>query len=86
MPKTERLVAYKNISETFVHYFGRTVPKIKDIQELYQRYQQGDWVVATSGYVAELEKDSRFEQANYRPGQSDLQRDAAGGLFHKQGY
>jgi 4-amino-4-deoxy-L-arabinose transferase-like glycosyltransferase len=83
VPKNERLVAYKNLSETFVHYFGRTVPKINDIQEIYQRYQQGDWVVATSGYVEALEKDGRFQQAHYRPWQSDLRRDAIGKLFHK---
>jgi hypothetical protein len=83
VPKNERLVAYKNLSEAFVHYFGRTVPVIKDIQDIYQRYQQGDWVVATRGYVETLEKDGRFEQAHYKPWQSDLRGDAAGRLFHK---
>jgi 4-amino-4-deoxy-L-arabinose transferase-like glycosyltransferase len=83
VPKTERLIAYKRISSTFVHYFGRAVPVIEDVQELYQRYQQGDWVVATPERVEILEKDGRFEQAHYKPEQSDLRRDAAGGLFHK---
>ena len=83
VPKTEKLVAFKNISSTFVHYYGRVVPKIYDIEELYKHYEQGDWILATSDSVKPLEKDGRFKQTRYKPGQPELRRDASGALFHK---
>ena len=86
IPKNENLVAYKKVSSTFVHYYGKVVPIIEDSQELFQHYQQGDWIFASSSYVAELEKDSRFEQAYFKPAQAGLPSSAAGGLFHKQDY
>jgi 4-amino-4-deoxy-L-arabinose transferase-like glycosyltransferase len=84
VPKNERLTAYPKISSTFVHYFGRTVPEVNDLEKAYQCYQQGDWVVATKDSSNLLEKDGRFREALYKPVQQELRRDATGGLFHKE--
>jgi 4-amino-4-deoxy-L-arabinose transferase-like glycosyltransferase len=84
IPKGENLVAYKKVSSVFVHYYGKVVFEIDDIQALYQHYQQGDWILAISGYSAELEKDGRFEQLYYKPYQRGHPSNSAGGLFHKQ--
>ncbi len=81
VPPTENIVAYKHISSNFVHYFGKTVPVVSDINELYDRYQSGDWIVATSGYIKELTWDNRFREV-YHTDKSD-QIDKYRALFHK---
>jgi hypothetical protein len=68
-----------------VHYYGKVVPPITNIGELYQRYEQGDWILATDSDVNDLEKDGRFDKVYYKAIQPELRRDATGGLFHKSG-
>jgi 4-amino-4-deoxy-L-arabinose transferase-like glycosyltransferase len=82
VPKNENLIAYKEVSSTFVYYYGKVVPVIKDIQELFQHYQEGDWIEVNSKYVEALRKDSRFNNIYYEPSRKDLRADASGGLFH----
>lgn len=81
VPPTENVIAYKHISSNFVHYFGKTVPVVSDINELYNHYQSGDWIVATSDYIKELTQDNRFREVYHKdkPDQIDKFR----GLFHK---
>jgi hypothetical protein len=83
VPQDSKLVAYSAISSTFVHYYGKVVTPITDIEKLYQCYEQGDWIVATSVDVGGLEKDGRFKKVYYKAVQPNLRRDATGGLFHK---
>ncbi|MFZ0034024.1 MAG: glycosyltransferase family 39 protein [Sedimentisphaerales bacterium] len=81
VPPTENVIAYKHISSCFVHYFGKTVPIVSDINELYNHYQNGDWIVTTSGYIKELTRDNRFREVYHKdkPDQIDKYR----ALFHK---
>jgi 4-amino-4-deoxy-L-arabinose transferase-like glycosyltransferase len=77
VPPAENVIAYKRISSSFVHYFGKTVPVVSDVNELYNHYQNGDWIVATSGYLKELTRDNRFREV-YHKDKPDRRA-----LFHK---
>jgi 4-amino-4-deoxy-L-arabinose transferase-like glycosyltransferase len=60
IPASNELIAYRDVTARFVHYFGRAVPVITDLSETHMRYQQGDWIVATGDLVTELVDDGRF--------------------------
>ncbi|MHC4790361.1 MAG: hypothetical protein ACYS8Y_02815, partial [Planctomycetota bacterium] len=84
VPRSEELVAYERISSKFVHYIGRVVPNIDELSEVYKRYKQGSWIMATSQSLEKLQKDDRFrmvyfrEKAAWRKGVN-----ISGALFHK---
>jgi 4-amino-4-deoxy-L-arabinose transferase-like glycosyltransferase len=84
VPQSDNLIAYEYISDRSVHYFGRVIPEVMDKSILYERYERGDWVVATAGHMAKLTQDGRFrkiyytEKAEHREG-----GDVPGALFHK---
>jgi len=42
------------------------VPEIQDKSLLYERYEQGDWVVCTFDYLNELTQDDRFREVYYK--------------------
>ncbi len=46
VPATDKLVSYKSVPATFIHYFGRTVGKVEGEAELNNLYQQNYWVVS----------------------------------------
>jgi 4-amino-4-deoxy-L-arabinose transferase-like glycosyltransferase len=81
VPPTENVIAYKRISSNFVHYFGKTVPVVSDINELYNHYQKGDWIVATSDYIKELTRDNRFREVYHKDKPDQIDKFRA--LFHK---
>jgi 4-amino-4-deoxy-L-arabinose transferase-like glycosyltransferase len=81
VPPTENVIAYKHISSNFVHYFGKTVPVVSDANELYNRYQRGDWIVATSDYIKELTQDNRFREVYHKDNPDQIDKFRA--LFHK---
>ncbi len=84
IPQSGNLVAYKHISSRFVHYFGRVVPEIQDKSTLYEHYQRGNWVVATSAYLKGLAADSQFRRVYYRKeSRGQKKEDGNGALFHK---
>jgi len=84
VPQSEKLVACRSVSSTFVQYFGRVVPEIKDEPALYNHYEQGDWVVGISSYMDELVQDSRFRQVYYWERVRHQEKKYPGGaLFHK---
>jgi len=82
IPQNENLIAYERITMRFVFYFGRIVPIVEDKEQLYQRYQQGDWVVATGEYFDELIKDGRFEIK--RQWDATLRHNTKGAVFLKE--
>lgn len=84
VPITDNLVAYGYVSPRVVHYFGRPVPVIEDKSLLYERYEQGNWVIATDGELEELEKDGRFRKV-YCNEKAEVRKryDTRGVLFHK---
>ncbi|MCX5634411.1 MAG: hypothetical protein NTW55_01020, partial [Planctomycetota bacterium] len=85
VPQGDKLAAYKHTSTRFVQYFGKVVPEIADTSLLYEHYREGDWVVATSGYLKDLAGDTQFRVV-YRKEidkKSDEKEDTGGALFHK---
>lgn len=66
VPPSDKLIAYQDISSKFVQYFGKVVPVIQDKSLLYERYEQGDWVVCTSAFLNELKQDNRLIEVYYR--------------------
>jgi len=81
VPQSDKLVAYGAISSRFVQYFGKVVPEIQDKPLLYERYEQGNWVVCTFDYLKELMPDDRIRKVYY--GRQYGKEDAGGILFHK---
>jgi hypothetical protein len=53
---------------------------------LYERYKQGDWIIATDGELEELEKDGRFGEV-YCNERAEVRKkyDTRGVLFHSSG-
>jgi hypothetical protein len=62
VPPSDKLIAYQDISSKFVQYFGRVVPIIQDKSLLYERYEQGDWIVCTFDFLNELKQDNRLTE------------------------
>jgi 4-amino-4-deoxy-L-arabinose transferase-like glycosyltransferase len=84
VPAADRLDAYKDISMRNVYYFGRVIPVIADKSELYEDYEQGDWIVAVDEHLKELTDDSRFRMVYYdKKAEVEKRKDVAGGLFKK---
>jgi len=81
VPPAENVIAYKHVSSNFVHYFGKTVPIVSDVNEVYTHYQNGDWVVATSAHVIDLAMDSRFREVYHNNKMDQIDKYRA--LFHK---
>ncbi len=62
VPQSDKPVAYQHVSSVFVQYFGRVVPGIRDKSLLYERYEQGNWVVCTFDHLDELAQDGRLTE------------------------
>jgi 4-amino-4-deoxy-L-arabinose transferase-like glycosyltransferase len=60
VPAGGRLTAYRDVSSRFVHHYGGVVPVVKDMDSLFETYEQGDWVVATGRLMEEVIADGRF--------------------------
>jgi 4-amino-4-deoxy-L-arabinose transferase-like glycosyltransferase len=84
VPQSDNLIAYEYISNRSVHYFGRIVPEVSDESVLYNRYEQGDWVVATADYLEKLQADGKLRMVYYKQkAERRGQQNAPGALFHK---
>jgi len=84
VPQSEKLVAYRYVSERFVHYFGRIIPVIGDKSLLYKHYEDGEWVIATAEPLKDLAQEGRLRSVYYREkAEHRKQRDTSGALFHK---
>ena len=82
--QSDDLVAYKDVSSGFVHYFGRVVPVVEDISQTYDKYRQGMWVAATGKLMDELMEDGRFA-IGWRCPDAEMDEDKIieGALFHR---
>ncbi len=80
-----QLIGYKYVTMRFVHYFGKQVEIVSDISQINDRYQQGQWIVATGTHLKDLEENGgQFEvvfkeQEAVRSGGKPVE----GALFHK---
>jgi len=84
VPPGENLIAYNSVSARTIHYTGRIIPEIADFAELYKRYENGQWIIATGNSYKNLIKDGRFnivfyKQVAERNGSNNIE----GALFHK---
>lgn len=86
VPSTDNLVAYKYVSDKFIHYFGWPVPEIPTEAEVDDLYQQGCWIIAFGGNMDELLKTGRFELAFTDKILFVRHREESmtGGLFHRK--
>ena len=86
VPASDELIAYKSASARFIHYFGRSVPKIGTKSEVYQSYRDGCWVVAFGTYLDELLDNGEFEIAYVQENAERHGQNIVGGaLLHKSG-
>lgn len=82
--QSDDLVAYKDVSSVFVHYFGKPVPLIQDVSQVFENYRRGSWVVATGNFAGQLINDGRFAIAWRCPdAQMDDGKIIEGALFHR---
>jgi len=82
VPQSDKLIAYGGISTRFVQYFGKVVPEIRDVSTLHEYYQQGEWIVANSGHLKDLENDKSLREVYYQQRKPGLKEDTSGALFH----
>jgi 4-amino-4-deoxy-L-arabinose transferase-like glycosyltransferase len=84
IPSDNNLVAYGYVSPKVVHYFGREIPKIKDVNMIYQLYDKGDWILATDDELKELQSNNRLNMVYYdEKAEVQIDRNVAGALFRK---
>jgi len=82
--QSENLVAYKDVSSVFVHYFGKDVPVMQDLSQTFERYRTGSWIVATGDFAGRLMNDGRFAIAWRCPdARLDEGKIIQGALFHR---
>jgi 4-amino-4-deoxy-L-arabinose transferase-like glycosyltransferase len=85
VPQNDRLIAYdESVSPKSVQYFGRPIPEANDRTVLYEHYKQGDWILATGGYLEKLIEDVSFRKVYFMEKAERRRRhNSAGALFHK---
>jgi 4-amino-4-deoxy-L-arabinose transferase-like glycosyltransferase len=86
VPADKPLIAYNNVSARTIQYVGRIIPEITDYADVYRRYENGQWIIATGSNYKDLIADGRFSTVYYeetaeRSGSNDVE----GALFHKSG-
>jgi len=82
VPQSDKLAAYGGASTRFVQYFGKVVPVIEDVSTLHERYQQGEWIVATSEHLKDIDNDKSLRKVYYQQRKQGLKEDTSGALFH----
>jgi len=81
--QSENLVAYKDVSSVFVHYFGKDVPVTEDLAQTFERYRTGSWIIATGDFADRLMNDGRFAVVWRCPdARLDEGKIIQGALFH----
>jgi 4-amino-4-deoxy-L-arabinose transferase-like glycosyltransferase len=84
IPSDNNLAAYNYVSPKVVHYFGREIPKIKDVNMIYQLYDKGNWILATDNELKELQSNNRLNIVYYNEkAEVQINRNVAGALFRK---
>lgn len=85
VPQSDNLIAYEYAANRSIHYFGRTIPQVADKSVLYERYERGDWILATADHLEKLQADDgKFRMVYYKQKAARRWRHhAPGALFHK---
>lgn len=78
------IIAYNYVSARTVHYVGRTVPEIYEINDVRKKYDLGIWVIATGDEYKQMIDAGGFDIAFYQAiAERHGQQDVEGALFHK---
>jgi hypothetical protein len=84
IPKSDLLVAYKKVSIINVQYFGKTIPVVKDPNELYKYYERGDWIICRSNYLDELNGHEQLHEVCSQDKPSEKKKSGPGvSLYHQ---
>ncbi len=83
VPDSGSLVAFPDISDRFVQYFGQVVPIKTDKPTLHEAYERGDWIVCTSGYLSQVTSNDRLRTIYSRAEDENGKEDSGGAVFHK---
>ena len=59
----KKVIAYCETDPSFIYYFGKDVPELGDIDEVYGLYENGCGIVGIDEHFEHLEKDGRFRLA-----------------------
>ncbi|MCD4830633.1 MAG: glycosyltransferase family 39 protein [Anaerohalosphaeraceae bacterium] len=85
VPASDKLVAFNDVSARTIQYAGRSIPEIFDIEQIYERYENGEWIIATGGSYDDLIRDGRFNVVfEHEKAERKGLEDVAGALLHKQ--
>ncbi|MGB8226460.1 MAG: glycosyltransferase family 39 protein [Sedimentisphaerales bacterium] len=86
VPPDNELIAYDYVSARMVHYAGRSISEIYDLNDVRNRYEKGGWVIASGEDYQNMLKAGGFEIVFYRQkAERYLSNDVGGALFHKSG-
>ncbi len=66
----KEVIAYCEVDQSFIYYFGKDVPETCDIDELYGLYEKGFGIAAEDEYIEPLVKDGRFRLVFFRRDES----------------
>jgi 4-amino-4-deoxy-L-arabinose transferase-like glycosyltransferase len=78
------IIAYNYVSARTIHYVGRTVPEIYDINDVRQKYNNGVWVIATGDEYKQMRNAGGFDIVFYQKiAERHGQQNVEGALFHK---
>ena len=84
IPKSDQLVAYKKVSIKTVQYYGKVIPEVNDTNELYKRYESGEWVLCDSEFLNELNIRLQMREVYSKDKKIDEKKSGSSGvLFHK---
>ena len=84
IPAGDKLIAYPEVSSRVVHYYGKSIPEEKDVQDILKQYQQGAWIIAITESVDQLINDHKlnaiktWDRAEYKDNTL-----VPGAIFHK---
>jgi 4-amino-4-deoxy-L-arabinose transferase-like glycosyltransferase len=80
----KEIIAYNYVSARTIHYVGRTVPEIYDINDVRKKYDLGTWVIATGDEYKQMINAGGFDIAFYQKiAERHGQQNVEGALFHK---
>jgi 4-amino-4-deoxy-L-arabinose transferase-like glycosyltransferase len=84
VPPDNELIAYNYVSARTVHYAGRNIPEIYDLNDIRNRYEKGGWIIASGDNYQDMIKTGGFEIVFYRQNaERHLSNDTEDALFHK---
>jgi hypothetical protein len=84
IPSDNNMAAYNYVSPKVIHYSGRKIPEIYDVNTIYQLYDKGDWILATDKDLKELQSNNRLNMVYYNEkAEVQIKRNVAGALFRK---